>query len=211
MRGGLDRIGRGAAILSALSFAFVSPAAAQRRAAPHPPVADFAFLVGVWTDSNDCNQNIELAADGMFHTSANRHGIWVVDGNRVTMTGTSTLAIQVVAVDRNHVRITNPDGSIGVSTRCPATGPAGRPPAPRLSPAFLVGRWTDDGNCASATSFDSNGGFMVRTGAQGRWSLAGNQLTLAGSNNVVLRLFPIGPNTIMIINADGSGGRSTRC
>lgn len=213
MRGGLERIGRGATILSALSVIFVSPADAQRRAAARPPIADYAFLIGIWTDSNDCNANIELASDGMFHTSGNRHGYWVVDGNRMTMTGSSTMTVQVSATDRNHIRVVNPDGSVGISTRCPATGPAPRPPAPRLSPAFFVGRWTDDSNCNNATSFDGTGGFMASNGGQGRWSLAGNQLSLAAgtAGATVLRLFPIGPNTIMVINRDGSGGRSTRC
>ena len=49
-----------------------------------------------------------------------------------------------------------------------------------LDRAYMVGRWTDDGDCAagSTTEFRADGSFLFPWGDTGQWTLAGDQLTL---------------------------------
>jgi hypothetical protein len=83
--------------------------------------------------------------------------------------------------------------------------------APALDRAFLIGRWTDNGDCGNATEFGENGQFQVASGASGPWSLAGDRLTLAGEQTLTMQVVVIDQGTIEIVNPDGSRGRSTRC
>jgi len=83
--------------------------------------------------------------------------------------------------------------------------------APALDRAYLVGRWTDNGDCSNATEFAESGQFQTSGGAGGSWSLAGDRLTLAGGQTIVMQVVVIDQNTINIVNPDSSVGRSTRC
>lgn len=92
---------------------------------------------------------------------------------------------------------------------------AGAPGAATLDRAFLVGRWTDDGNCSTTgptvAEFRSDGRFVAANGTGGLWNLAGDRLTLTGSSTLTLQVVPIDQNTMTVVNPDGSLGRSTRC
>ena len=92
-----------------------------------------------------------------------------------------------------------------------ANGSASTSTAPTLDRAFLIGRWTDNGDCTNATEFGPNGQFQTSSGASGLWSLAGDQLTLAGDQSLTMQVVVIDQNTINVVNPDGSRGRSTRC
>jgi len=194
--------------LAALALAAVpAPACAAQIA------ADRAFMVGAWTDNGDCADAATLADDGRFATANGAQGLWHMEAGRLTMTGSSTMILQVTPVDRNTIAVVNPDGTRGRSTRCGDR--AGRSPLrsrPRSDPAFLAGRWTDNGDCAAAVQFDLGGRFATHDGAAGRWTLNGDRLTMSGdSATLTIQIVPIDRNAMNVVNADGSLGRSTRC
>ena len=81
----------------------------------------------------------------------------------------------------------------------------------QLDRTYMLGRWTDNGDCSNALELRQDGGFTTGPGAQGLWNLEGDRLTMTGNSTLSVRVTPIDQNTITIINADGSLGRSTRC
>ncbi|HYG30625.1 MAG TPA: hypothetical protein VD887_10470 [Allosphingosinicella sp.] len=91
----------------------------------------------------------------------------------------------------------------------------GRAPPTSHSPIavtseFLLGFWTDDGDCANVIEFRPDGTF--RTGGEtGLWILTGDRLTFQGTQPVSARLEAPNENTLVLIHPDGSTGRSTRC
>ncbi len=95
----------------------------------------------------------------------------------------------------------------------PAAGavPAAAAGPVTLDRAYVMGRWTDDGDCGNAVEFGSDGRFTAANGAGGLWHLAGDQLTMTGSGTLTLQIVPIDQNTMNVVNPDGSLGRSTRC
>jgi len=89
--------------------------------------------------------------------------------------------------------------------------PASSSGAVTLDRTFLLGRWTDDNDCSNAIAFNQDGGFVAANGGTGLWNLEGDRLTLSGNSTGTLRVVAIDQNTITVIHADGSLGRSTRC
>lgn len=204
--------GRALAAVALISL----PQAGRADLAPprdRPLTVDFAFMVGSWTDDGDCANAARLDRDGRFHTADGREGLWVVDGGRLILTGDSTLAMRIVPVDRNTVTVLNANGSRGRSIRCASAGDVGgRAQARvRLDRNYIVGRWTDDGNCSNAADFRANGRFVASTGAEGDWRFAGDRLTMTGTSTLVLRIVPIDHNVMNIVHPDDTLGRSTRC
>ena len=80
-----------------------------------------------------------------------------------------------------------------------------------LNRAYLLGRWTDNGDCSNAIELSQDATFTTATGARGLWNLDDDRLTMSGRNTLTIRIAPIDQNTITVINGDGSLGRSTRC
>lgn len=191
----------------AVALAPVAPLSAQ------PASLDRAFLVGRWTDNGNCADAVAFNRDGSFVASNNAIGLWHLQGDRLTMTGTQTVRLGVTIVDANAVTIANEDGSPGRSTRCPGGDRRGNLPldGSRLNRNYLSGRWTDNGNCADAVAFEARGGFRASNGTVGNWTLSGDRVTLTGSSTLVLQVVPVSRDRILVINADGSLGKSTRC
>jgi len=79
-----------------------------------------------------------------------------------------------------------------------------------LSRAFLIGSWTDDGDCGHAVEFLGDGRYFSGS-AGGIWQLDGHELTLTSDAILIVRLVPLDRNTIGVIGEDGSVGQSTRC
>jgi hypothetical protein len=76
-------------------------------------------LLGRWGDNGDCSKDVIFRGDGTFRSYTGGEGSWRLAGERLTMTGPSgTFVLIVRLIDRNRLRITNPDGSIGISQRC---------------------------------------------------------------------------------------------
>lgn len=93
----------------------------------------------------------------------------------------------------------------------PQTAAAAGGGAVQLDRTYMLGRWTDNGDCSNTLELRQDGGFTTAAGAQGLWNLEGDRLTMTGNSTLSVRITPIDQNTITIINADGSLGRSTRC
>jgi hypothetical protein len=87
----------------------------------------------------------------------------------------------------------------------------GKTPAIQVDETFLVGRWTDDGDCSDAVEFDADGTFIASNGGSGDWSLRGNALTISGTATMTMRILPVDHDTILVLGSDGAAGRSTRC
>ena len=99
----------------------------------------------------------------------------------------------------------------GGNQAAPQTAAASGAGAVQLDRTYMLGRWTDNGDCSNALELRQDGGFTTAAGAQGLWNLEGDRLTMTGNSTLSVRITPIDQNTITIINADGSLGRSTRC
>ena len=83
--------------------------------------------------------------------------------------------------------------------------------APAVTHAFLVGRWTDNGDCSNNVEFFADGRFVTSGGARGRWTIDGDRLTFVGNSTVAARVRATGRDAIQLTHADGSVGSSTRC
>lgn len=77
--------------------------------------------------------------------------------------------------------------------------------------AYMLGRWTDDGDCENAVDFGTDGRFLTADGVNGVWNLAGDRLTMTAERTLTVQIVPIDQNSMTVVNADGSLGRSTRC
>jgi hypothetical protein len=81
-----------------------------------------------------------------------------------------------------------------------------------LTPAFLVGRWGDNGDCTRPVVFRADGTFRTIQGGEGQWSLRRDRLTMTGERGLtVLRVTALGRGRLAIVNPDGSRGTSQRC
>ena len=91
--------------------------------------------------------------------------------------------------------------------------PAAAQRVPPLTPAFLVGRWGDNGDCARFVIFRGDGTFRSYAGGEGTWRLIRDRLTMTprGGGASVLRASVISQTRIAIVNPDGSRGTSQRC
>lgn len=203
MRGTYRTLG-GALSALALAAATVAPALAQAS------IPERGYIVGRWTDDGNCANAVSFKRDGTFTAANGAGGLWHLDGASLTLTGSSTLRMQVVPVDRNSIDVVNADGSTGHSIRCPG-GESGGGETMDVTDAYIVGRWTDDGNCGSAASFLADRSFIAGNGNAGRWMLSGDRLTLTGSDTLTLQIVAIDRDTMNVVNPDGSLGRSTRC
>ncbi|HVQ08217.1 MAG TPA: hypothetical protein VMS43_07255 [Allosphingosinicella sp.] len=77
---------------------------------------------------------------------------------------------------------------------------------------FLIGSWTDAGDCSVTVAFVADGTFATAEGDGGTWSLSGDTLTLtgaAGSRSVTL--IPIDRDTMEVVGENGAHDRTTRC
>jgi len=77
--------------------------------------------------------------------------------------------------------------------------------------AFLIGRWTDNGDCSNNVEFFADGRFLTSEGAAGRWTLDGDRLSFIGNSTVTARVSATGPNAITLNHPDGTVGGSSRC
>lgn len=182
---------------------------------------DAAFLIGRWTDTNDCTNTVDFLRDGRFITSDGVAGRWTLDGDRLTFIGQRTITARVAATGRDSLTLTHDDGSVGASTRCATPAPTAMPALPAtvaqalsmtrpIEREMLIGRWTDDGDCGNIIEFFRDGRFVVPTG-DGRWTLNGERLSFIGNTTVNARVRGIGRNRIILIHEDQSIGQSIRC
>jgi hypothetical protein len=76
-------------------------------------------MIGRWTDNGDCSRAIEIVADGRFVNADGGAGLWALQDDRLTLTGSRGVAvIRLRVVDHDTLTVHNADGSVGGSTRC---------------------------------------------------------------------------------------------
>ena len=219
MRGRFAR--RAAAALMLIAPAILAPPAAAQ--AGKGPAVTMDYLLGRWSDSGDCQRDwVDFRSDGGFTTAAGGNGRWRLEGDTIIFMGQSEIRARIQATDMNRLVLVHGDGSTGNSVRCPAAQrlvmpalPATVDEAVRISrplddPAFLIGNWTDDGNCSSVVVFASDGRFTVG-GASGRWRLVGERLSFIGDSTQTARARAVGNNRILLIYDNGTMGQSLRC
>ena len=112
----MTRSGRMLALLALLMA--IAPVGSAARAGS--VALDRAYLVGFWTDDNDCSDFIQFTRDGQFITADGGAGEWTLEGDRLTMTGRDTATVRIVPIDQDTIDVVNEDGSLGHSTRCAA-------------------------------------------------------------------------------------------
>lgn len=103
---------------AALALIFlVAPAQAQRAPPPLTP----PFLVGRWGDNGDCARFVIFRSDGTFRSHAGGEGTWRLARDRLTMTprGGRASVLRASVLSQTRIAIINPDGTRGVSQRCP--------------------------------------------------------------------------------------------
>lgn len=81
----------------------------------------------------------------------------------------------------------------------------------QVTPNFIIGRWTDTGDCSNAVDFLADGRFVTTSGAAGRWTLVGDTLTFIGQRTIAARISATSRDAITLTHDDGSVGSSTRC
>jgi hypothetical protein len=80
------------------------------------------------------------------------------------------------------------------------------------TPAQLVGRWGDNGDCSKDIVFNADGTFRSYTGGSGTWSLDGDVMTMSGAAGTFqVNVSILNGNQLLIGNPDGSIGISQRC
>jgi hypothetical protein len=86
--------------------------------APERPVTA-AALVGRWGDNGDCTKDVIFRADGTFLSYTGGEGRWVLNGDRLALTGPGgEFVMRVRWGEDGRLVVTNPDGSVGMSQRC---------------------------------------------------------------------------------------------
>lgn len=77
---------------------------------------------------------------------------------------------------------------------------------------FIIGTWSNSGDCSTTVAFTADGGYATADGLEGQWSLSGDTLTLSGEAGATnLTVIAIDRNTMEVVGEDGSHDRSTRC
>jgi hypothetical protein len=80
------------------------------------------------------------------------------------------------------------------------------------TPAMLVGRWGDNGDCSKDIVFSADGTYRSYTGGGGAWSLSGDVMTMSGPGGTFqVRVSILNGNQLLIGNPDGTIGISQRC
>jgi hypothetical protein len=204
-----------------------APTQSRRRSPSAPPALTRGLLIGRWTDTGDCANSIEFSADGTFMTTAGAGGRWLLSGDQLTFQGNSAVTVRLRAQTRDTITLTNADGSTGSSTRCssrPVAAPrqVTMPAMPRnvqealalsrpIDRRFLLGRWTENGNCGTATQFRDDSILVLPDGRSTSWTLEGENLSFSGTSMIVLRVRGVGQDRMLVINSNGSMGQSVRC
>ena len=117
----MKRFGRMLAA-AALSTAGTPQMAFAQTEEPQGRVAlDAAFLVGLWTDDQDCGDAIRFTDTGEFIAANGGTGHWALQGDRLMLAGSNLVAVRIAVHDADNIDLINADGSVGHSTRCPAS------------------------------------------------------------------------------------------
>ena len=112
-----------------------------------------------------------------------------------------------ITSSRSFQPLPEDNAAAGLIDGKPTAEPAG------FGPAMLIGRWGDNGDCSkNVIEILAGGSFRMSDGAVGAWSLDQDRLTFRGNQGTAtLRLQSIDNDNLIVVNPDGSVGRSQRC
>ncbi len=101
----------------------VAAPANEATAAPAPAPATTSgtfsrdLMVGRWTDSGDCADALNFAADGTLQGPFGDGGRWEVNGNRLINVG-NPRELTITVIDADTLDTTTPEGETRRVTRC---------------------------------------------------------------------------------------------
>lgn len=75
------------------------------------------YIVGRWTESDDCADAMDFRADGTLHTPMGEGGRWELNGDQLVNVG-NPRALTVTVIDANTMETSNPEGTRRRVTRC---------------------------------------------------------------------------------------------
>jgi hypothetical protein len=103
------------------------PGAAEPAPEPAPGIkVDRDFMVGFWSDREDCGDLVEFLPGGAFvRVGDGDGGSWRLEGDMLTLTAGAEAVARIVPRSRDEITVVNEDGSLGYSRRCPAPPPGG--------------------------------------------------------------------------------------
>jgi hypothetical protein len=109
-------------LLAVALLVFAAPGQAHQQSArtgAAPVALTPARLLGRWGDDGDCSKYVIFRGDGTYRSYNGGEGGWRLARERLTMTGQNgTFVLIARLIEGNRLRITNPDGSVGISQRC---------------------------------------------------------------------------------------------
>ena len=80
-----------------------------------------AYLVGAWTDTDDCAAAVAFDGDGTFVTPEGGEGLWHLDETELTLAGAGGIQrVLIVPLDADTMEVISEDGTRGRSMRCEA-------------------------------------------------------------------------------------------
>ena len=95
-------------------------AATTTTEAPAERAPTMQTLAGRWGDNGDCTRDLILNADGSFRSYTGGVGTWTLAGDLLTMTGEAgTFQVRIAMAGPDTLMVGQPDGSFGISQRCP--------------------------------------------------------------------------------------------
>ena len=100
----------GAAPITAQTVARLSPAPGLRLNAD--------YLIGSWSDREDCGSPIEFRRDGQFLNPDGTRGTWRLEGDVLTFTAARTVVVRLVPRSRDETIVVQANGGLGYSRRC---------------------------------------------------------------------------------------------
>jgi hypothetical protein len=78
---------------------------------------DHAYLVGRWSETEDCADATEFRADGSFVLPWGDTGTWRLEGDRLTLS-TNTGSVRLSRVNQNQLNAISPGGAVHRNKRC---------------------------------------------------------------------------------------------
>lgn len=194
----------------ALSLSCAAPAAFAQNNSISP-----GYLTGTWMDNAQC---VGSAAMVFFpNTTVSSAGSQAVNyavtgPSQFTMYGPGGGAsIQAQYVNQNQMVLTL-NNDTAMFYRCGANASAGG--SAQLTPAYIVGNWGQNGNCAVPEVFAAGGHFRTSNHDQGTWALFGNTLRMTINNglNIDFSVQPNGHgNMTLVQNNNGQVSHYIRC
>lgn len=89
------------------------------------------WIIGKWTDGQDCSRVTEFFHDGYFLSVTNSRGAWTIVGDTLVFGMTP---FKIISASGDTLTLKGADGRVGTSYRCPSA----RRPNPAINPPAIV-------------------------------------------------------------------------